>query len=60
LKRDFREETALNVAEFTLLKLLAQELGLSKSAILRLALHQLGNKFIKDKILKETGLFTED
>jgi len=60
LKRDFREETALNVAEFTLLKLLAQELGLSKSAILRLALHQLGSKFIKDKILKETGLFTED
>jgi hypothetical protein len=60
LKRDFREETALNVAEFTLLKQLAQELGLSKSATLRFALHHLGSKFIKDKILKETGLFTED
>lgn len=59
-KRDFREETALNAAEFSLLKFCGGELGLSKSATLRFALHLLGDNLIKNKRLKDTGLVTED
>lgn len=59
-KRDFREETVLNSAEFALLKNLASELGLSKSAVLRFALHFLGDHVTRKKRLSDTGLFTED
>lgn len=59
-KRDFREETALNAAEFVLLKSLTGKLGLSKAAVLRYALHFLGDHVIKNEQLKDTGLLTED
>jgi len=58
--RDFREETALNSAEELLLKTLAGTMGLSKSAVLRLALHQLGDQYMRKQVANDTGLFTED
>ena len=57
-RRDFREETQLNSAEFYMLRDLAGQLGLSKAAVLRLALHQLGDKFITEQRLRETGIVT--
>lgn len=59
-KRDFREETALNSAEYSLLKTLSSELGLSKAAVIRFALHQLGDKFMRNERMRETGLSTEE
>lgn len=59
-KRDFREETLLNAAEFSLLKALSNSLGQSKSATLRYCLHVVGDQFIRNQCLKDTGLYPED
>ncbi len=59
-KRDFREETNLNAAEFALLKELAGELGLSKSAALRYCLHEIGDKVIRSKHVRDTGIVSGD
>ena len=59
-KRDYREETALNAAEFALLKFVSSELGQSKSATLRYCLHRIGDELMRNKRLRETGLSTED
>ena len=59
-KRDFREETLLNAAEFSLLREMSGDLGIAKAAVLRYCLHVVGNEFIKNKRLKETGIVTED
>ena len=55
-KRDFREETALNAAEERLLKYVAETFGISKSAALRLCLHQVGDELIRKEKLRDTGL----
>jgi len=57
--RDFREEVLLNAAEWQLLKACAGRLGLKKSATLRFALLQLGNKLTHEEVLSETGNFTD-
>jgi hypothetical protein len=58
-KRDFREETLLNAAEWQLLKACSGRLGLSKSATLRFALLQLGNKITREEVLSDTGIVTD-
>ncbi len=59
-KRDFREETALNASEEALLMMLSGRHGLTKSAMLRLCLHIVGDDFIRKGLLKDTGASTED
>lgn len=54
-KRDYREETFLNAAEFSLLRELAGFYGLSKSAMLRLCLHQVGDEFMRKQRLNDTA-----
>ncbi len=58
--RDFREETHLNAAEELLLKELAGDLGLNKSATLRYCLLAIGNKHIRNKLIQDTGILTDD
>lgn len=59
-KRDFREETNLNVAEERLLVWTAAKLGLSKSAALRLAMLRLGEDLVRQERLMETGIVSGD
>lgn len=54
-KRDFREETQLNAAEWNQLKNIAGKYGLSKSAALRLCIHLVGDKITRDEAMKSTG-----
>lgn len=53
-KRDFREETALNAAEFALLRVMAGHFGLSKSATLRYCLHVVGKDFMRKRRASDT------
>lgn len=59
-KRDFREETALNAAEWALLRTLAGQLGISKSATLRYCLHTVGNDFMRKRRASDTVETTEE
>lgn len=59
-KRDFREETALNAAEFQSLRHCAARLGLSKSSTLRLALHRLCDQITREELLEATGLTSNE
>lgn len=59
-KRDFREETALNAAEFALLRLMAGQLGLSKSATIRYCIHQVGKDCMRKRRVSDTDESTED
>lgn len=59
-KRDYREETQLNSAEFILLKHIAGKFGISKSAALRMCLHIVGDDLNRKEIMRETGIITED
>lgn len=59
-RRDFKEEVMLNSAEWYLLKEIAGQMGSPKSAVLRYALLQLGNKFTRERIADETGRNHED
>lgn len=58
-KRDFREETALNAAEESLLIMVAGRYGVSKSAALRIALHIVGDNIMRKDRLAETGEVTD-
>jgi len=53
-KRDFREETLLNAAEWNMLKKVAGKYGVSKAAALRLCLHVVGDKITRDEMLTPT------
>ena len=53
-RRDFREETKLNAAEFALLREVAGQLGLSKSAALRYCLHSVGKNFMRKRRAEDT------
>lgn len=53
-RRDFREETKLNAAEFALLREVAGQLGLSKSAALRYCLHSVGKNFMRKRRAADT------
>ena len=53
-KRDFREETHLNAAEWQMLRSIAGRYGVSKSAALRLCLHIVGDKITRDELMKDT------
>lgn len=59
-KRDFREETALNAAEFQSLRHCAARLGLSKSATLRFALHQLCDQITRRELQEATGFVADE
>jgi hypothetical protein len=59
-RRDFKEEVMLNSAEWYLLKEIAGQMGSPKSAVLRYALLQLGNKFTRERIAAETCRNHED
>lgn len=59
-KRDFREETALNAAEFQSLRHCSARLGLTKSATLRLALHLLCDQITRQELQDATGIGSED
>ena len=59
-RRDFKEEVMLNSAEWYLLKEIAGQMGSPKSAVLRYALLQLGNKFTRERIADETCRHHED
>lgn len=54
-KRDFREETLLNAAEWNMLKQISGKYGVSKAAALRLCLHIVGDKITRDEALNSTG-----
>ena len=56
-KRDFREETLLNSAEFRLLIDLKGHYGISKAAVLRYALLQLGDHLLRNERLNEPDKF---
>lgn len=58
-KRDYREETLLNAAEFALLREIAGDLGLSKAAALRYCMHVVGDDHMRRKRLAETGRLTD-
>lgn len=58
--RDFREETALNAAEFALLRAIAGQLGLSKSATIRYCIHAIGKDFMRKRRVSDTAELTED
>lgn len=58
-KRDFREETALNAAEETLLVYVAGKYGVSKSAALRICLHIVGDNLMRNDRCGDTGKLTE-
>ena len=60
MRRDFKEEVMLNSAEWYLLKEIAGQMGSPKSAVLRYALLQLGNKFTRERIADETCRRHED
>jgi hypothetical protein len=60
MARDFKEETLLNSAEFYMLRELAGQMGLSKSATLRLALLQLGDNFLRKQRCTDTRERHED
>jgi hypothetical protein len=59
-RRDFKEEVMLNSAEWYLLKEIAGQMGSPKSAVLRYALLQLGDKFTRERIANETWRIHED
>ena len=59
-RRDFKEEVMLNSAEFYLLREIAGQMGLPKSAALRYALLHLGDKFTRERIAAETCRHHED
>jgi hypothetical protein len=59
-RRDFKEEVMLNSAEWYLLKEMAGQMGSPKSAVLRYALLQLGDKFTRERILADTCKHHED
>jgi len=58
-RRDFREETNLNAAEFALLRMIAGQLGLSKSAALRYCLHSVGKDFMRKRRAADTNELSE-
>lgn len=58
-KRDFREETNLNAAEFALLRTMAGQFGISKSATLRYCLHKVGNDFMRKRRSDDTYEISE-
>lgn len=58
-KRDFREETLLNASEFTLLREIAGDLGLSKSATIRYCIHVVGADLIRRKHQFNTRILPE-
>jgi len=58
-KRDFREETLLNAAEWNMLKTVAGKYGVSKSAVLRMGLLALGDKITRAEAMQNTGIFPE-
>jgi hypothetical protein len=58
-KRDFREETNLNAAEERLLKYIADKLGVSKSAAMRLCIHIVGDDLLRKERLADTGILSE-
>ena len=58
-KRDFREETLLNASEFTLLREIAGDLGLSKSAAIRYCIHVVGSDLIRRKHQFDTRMLPE-
>jgi len=59
-KRDFREETSLNASEEALLMMLAGRYGVSKSGMLRVCLHIVGDDVIRKDRLSDTGRLTEE
>ena len=58
-KHDYREEIYINAAEYALLRELAGELGLSKSATWRYCLHRVGDDHMRRKRMAETGKVVE-
>lgn len=56
-KRDFREETLLNSAEFRLLIDLKSHYGISKAAVLRYGLLQLGDNHLREERMSEPEKF---
>ena len=56
-KRDFREETLLNSAEFRLLMELKGKFGISKAAVLRYGLLKLGDDLLRKERLMELEEF---
>jgi hypothetical protein len=58
-KRDFREETLLNAAEWQQLKAICGKYGVSKAAGIRLCIHIVGDKLTRDERLRDTDGFPE-
>jgi len=58
-RRDYREETLLNAAEFALLREISGDLGLSKSSAIRYCIHVVGDDLMRRKRQAETGRVTE-
>ena len=59
-KRDYREETALNAAEYRQLQYLAGRLGLSKRATLRYCFLQVADKVTRQELARDTAEVSED